>query len=363
MVTINEKNQSHRFWFCVLNHPENVFGNIEPYDMIIETSKLWQTKDSRGCAINYEISDTKTPHMHIVLYDSSKCRFSAIKKIFPTIHIEPMFGTKADAFEYINKTGRFEEKSHTLIIQPQYFGNIKTNSQGARNDIHGIEELIEAGYTPNQIMDMNFHYRKFEKMIRSAFFSKRSKTIPSKRDVTVYWHTGESGSGKSYTYVSLVEEYGEENVYLLTDYETGGLDMYCAESILFMDEFKGNMRFQALLNYLDGYKIQIHCRYANAMALWNTVHITSIYPPDEVYQFMIDAEGRDKQRDRIQQLLRRINTIVYHYKENGEYKQYSIPMSEYIDYDNLKHRALGQLDKDGFLSLNEKDNPFIEKEK
>ena len=64
-----------------------------------------------------------------------------------------------------------------------------------------------------------------------------------------------------------------------------------------MDEFKGNMRFQQLLNFLDGYRIQIHCRYANAYALWNEVHITSIYGPDEVYQFMIDNEGRDRDHD------------------------------------------------------------------
>ena len=353
-----EKNQSHRFWFCVMNNPQKTFGDIEPYEMITKASELWLTRESRGCAINYEISDTNVPHLHFVTYDSRKTRFSAIKKIFPTMHLEPMYGSKYDAIEYIEKKGRFEEKHHTLVVKPQYFGNFQNNTQGRRNDIHDIEKLIEAGYTPNEIMDSNFYYRKYERMIRGAFFSKRSKNVPPKRDVYVYWHTGESGSGKSYTYVSLVHEFGEENVYLMSDYETGGLDMYAAEEILFMDEFKGNLRFQNLLNYLDGYKIQIHCRYANVMALWNTVHITSIYPPDEIYNFMLDNEGRNKQRDRIQQLLRRINTIVYHYKEGDDYKQYSLPMNEYIDYDTLKRQALGSIDKDGFVSSQEEENPF-----
>lgn len=354
-----DKKTSARTWFCVFNHPEKLFGEIEPVDMVKACANLWMTKETRACAINYEIGDSGTPHIHMVLHDSSKCRFSAIQKLYPSIHIEPMLGTKKDALAYIQKTGKFEEKKHTVVIPAQCFGNIEAE-QGQRNDIHGIEAMIENGYTPMQIMDSCFAYRKYEKLIRGAFFAKRIKETSIKRQVAVTWHTGDSGSGKSYTYVQLCEEYGEENVYIMTDYETGGLDMYCAEPILFMDEFKGNLRFQQLLNYLDGYKIQIHCRYANAFALWKEVHITSIYSPDEVYQFMIDNEGRNRERDRIQQLLRRINTIVFHYKENNVYKTYSIPASEYINYEDLKQRALNNTDSDGFTKIQENTVPFKE---
>ena len=39
--------------------------------------------------------------------------------------------------------------------------------------------------------------------------------------------------------VRLKEIFGIEDVYVLSDYGTGGLDNYMGESILFMDEFKG----------------------------------------------------------------------------------------------------------------------------
>lgn len=78
-------------------------------------------------------------------------------------------------------------------------------------------------------------------------------------------------------------------------------------------------------------------------------------PPDEVYSLMV--EDKKKARDKIDQLLRRLDVIVYHYKENEEYKTYSIPASEYVDYEDLKQRALG--DSEGFVAIEDmNDTPF-----
>lgn len=349
-----EKQSSSRSWFCVLNNPERQFGDIPPEKQIEMAAELWMTKDTRSCGINFEVSDSGTPHMHMVLCDSNKTRFGFVQKLFPTIHLEPLLAKK-EALCYLAKIGKYEEKRHTLIVSPRYYGNIKAE-QGKRNDLADIEQMIHEGYTPNQIFEEKFAFRKYEKMVRSAFFAKRIADTPVKRDVKVYWHTGESGTGKSYTYVSLCKQYGEENVYMMTDYESGGLDMYCGEPVLVMDEFKGNMRFSTLLTYIDFYKVQVHCRYSNAYALWNEVHITSIFPPDEVYNFMVDSSNRE--RDRIQQLLRRINMIVYHYKDNGEYKTYSLPTTDYINYEDLKQRATATIDSDGFMKIDNIENPF-----
>lgn len=350
-----ERQASSRAWFCVLNNPEKQFGNIPPEEQVKQASALWMTKDTRSCGINFEKSDSGTPHMHMVLCDSNKTRFGFVQKMFPTIHIEPLLSSKKEALSYLEKTGKFEEKHHTLIVPPQYYGNIKAE-QGKRSDLEVIEQMINGGYTPQQIMDVKFVYRKYEKMIRNAFFAKRIAETPVKREVKVYWHTGESGTGKSFTFVNLCKQHGEENVYMMTDYETGGLDLYCGEPYLVMDEFKGNMKFGQLLTYTDGYKIQIHCRYSNAYALWKEVHITSIFPPDEVYQFMVDTDNRD--RDRVQQLLRRIDMIIYHYKEHGEYKTYSLPTTDYINYEDLKQRATSAVDSDGFMTIDDSEIPF-----
>lgn len=49
--------------------------------------------------------------------------------------------------------------------------------------------------------------------------------------------------------------------------------------------------------------------FSNVKALWNEVHITSVLTPCEVYPSVNRASN-----DRIEQLLRRITSICYHYK-------------------------------------------------
>lgn len=65
-----------------------------------------------------------------------------------------------------------------------------------------------------------------------------------------------------------------------------------------------------------------------------------------------------KGRDKIDQLLRRLDIIVYHYVQNGEFKRYSIPANEYKNIEDLKRRALEE--NEGFYPVeNEARNPFV----
>ena len=113
-----DSKESSRSWFCVLNNPKSVFTDLEkPEDMVDAAIEKWCfKKPHRTCAVNYEIGDSGNHHMHMVLEDPSKSRFSAVQKLFPGIHIAHTRGTKEQAEDYINKRGRFAEKSHTVII-------------------------------------------------------------------------------------------------------------------------------------------------------------------------------------------------------------------------------------------------------
>lgn len=320
---------------------------MKPSEMVNHAIELWcEDKPLRTCAVNYEIGDSGTPHMHMVLEDPAKVRFTAIQKLYKGIHVEPTRGSKEQAEDYINKRGSFEEKNHTVVIPAVYRGEIKAN-KGNRKDLDVIQELLEQGKSPNEIMDMSIHFRKYETMIRKHFYRIRQKEMELVREVKVYWHIGESGSGKSFTYTKLCEEHGRDSVYLLNDYENGGFDNYCGEAILFMDEFKGNMQFQKLLNYLDVYPTQVHCRYANAYALWTEVHITSVFPPEEAYRFMVDEEMQST--DKIIQLKRRIGTMVYHYREGSCFQNFELPMSQYENYEQLRKLA----ENNGFIPVPE----------
>lgn len=278
-------------------------------------------------------------HCHMACYGNT----TTLKKVSDILfnsHVEPQLGGKEELRKYLLKEEPYAEKNEKVLFVKGL--EVIQDSQGKRNDLIEIGDMLKEGATPEQIFEESFRYRKFEKMIKADYISRKIKETPIiKENLKRIWIVGESGSGKSYYYKQLAEEVGVENIYFATDFDNGGLDFYIengAPDILFLDEFKGNMKFSQLLVILDKYsRAQIHCRYANCYCLWTTVIITSVYPPDEIYGYMV---GEEKQkRDKIEQLLRRLDEIWYKYKENGEYKTYKMPAHEYKNYDELKRRA------------------------
>lgn len=298
---------------------------------------LWvNSGKGRTAAISVCKSENGCYHCHMALYGN----LTTLKKVSELLfdsHVEPQLGGKKELQSYLLKEPPYEEKREK-VLYTKGIENIQ-DRQGKRSDLDEIQLMIDAGMKPNEIMCQDIKYRKHEKIIKDAYFAKRINETPTYREVKVVWHTGESGTGKTYTYLDLVNTYGEDSVYLMSDYSSGGFDLYMGEEILFMDEYKGGLNYQTLLDYLEGYKKQIHCRYANGYALWTEVHITSIYPPEEVYDLMMHNINR--KRDSIDQLIKRIDTIIYHYKNSNDYCQYEMPSQRYINYDDLKQRATG----------------------
>lgn len=351
-----------RSWFAVLAYPEK-HGYTGMPEEIIERLKDEWVRDNplRKGYWAYCISDKGMPHIHMVLEGSGSMRFSAVKKAYPkALHLEETKGNKKQVLSYIKKEPPFDEKGEQVICFTSH-GNIEGNKRFALSNINEtlrtIENLIEDGMTPNQIMAEDIRLRKEEALIRKAYFAKRYRETPPKRDVQVIWHMGDSGSGKSFSYVNLCEKCGDDNVYLFTDYANkgvGGFDGYCGEPVLFIDELKGNsLPFELLLTIMQGYRTQIHCRYANCYALWIEVHITSIYSPEDIYGDMVGVTEQAK--DPIKQLLRRITKYLYHYQDKGEYKVYELKGEQYTGYQELKQLASGT---DGFVKVDENEVPF-----
>lgn len=314
---------------------------------------------------------TGTPHTHlyILLTPGSKKRQSAVMNIFEKAHVEPeVKGSPAQIVDYIKKEAKnlSEDKKNSLVENSyEEWGSIPVvMPSDNRNDILlQIQEYIDKDYSPREIMNLSILYVPFETIIRKRFYAKRYQETPILRELTCYYHVGSSGSGKSFTFVKLCEQYGSDEVFIATDYANkcaSLFDGYEAERIVVLDELKINViPYEFMLQILQGYRTQIHCRYNNVYALYTEIHITSIYTPHEIYNGMVSVENRES--DSIQQLLRRIHYIVYHYKnDDGTYGTYQIPMSEYTTYEELQQRAEAEKNG-GFIPL-DGDSPFDEPE-
>ncbi len=336
-------------WFVTFNNPAEHDFPGEPHEVVEKLIGMWTDGNpSRSCAMTYCVSAEGMHHIHMVLEDVKAMRFTALKKFLPSAHLQATKGTKDQAINYIKKKGKFAEKGEVVLYEQQY-GEIK-GSQGNRRDLEIIEELIQQGLTPSYIMGMSLSYRRYEKLIKDAYYAKRHSETPFLRKIKVIWHVGESGSGKSYVANQIAEQQGEDSFYFVSDYDNGGFDRYNGEPILFMDEFRGQIKYSTLLSMLQGYKTQLHSRYTNCVCLWNEVHITSVLPPEMVYKNMVED---NRNLDTLKQLLRRIDTIVFHYKDEKGYHEYPFSQENYVDYLDLKRRALG--DKDGFLKVSKEE--------
>lgn len=302
-------------------------------------SKFEKSGKDRFCSGTACVSKKEGFHLHLGLYVGGTMKPKNVIKFFGNPHLELQRGTKSQLQDYILKKGKWEEKGEDILCVTENMDGI-VGHQGARNDLGQIEELINEGFTPSEIMGQKFAYRRYDKMIRDAFFEKRAAETPVVRDVYVEWHCGESGSGKTHILETLIDSYGVEEVYFVTDYEGGGMDKYNGQKVLFLDEFRGQIRFSTLLSILDVYKAQIHCRYTNIIGLWSKVYITSPLPPEQVYKKMVNLD--DRENDSMKQLFRRIDTVVYHWKDGNQYKEFRQPMTEYTRYEDIKRLSGNQ---------------------
>lgn len=341
-------------WFCVFNHPREHGYEIEDNNELLESVAYDFIRQSttKSCVLTLCESAAGMEHIHAVFEDTVPFRFSALKKLFPAMHISATKGNKKEAEDYINKVGKYSESGEIIKAKFQH-GDIK-GRQGQRFDLTVVQDLINQGLKPNEIFDLDIKFRRYEKVVKDAYYAKRVKEAPLLRDVNVEWHFGKTGTGKSYTYVKLCEDFGRDEVYVVSDYENGFLDNYSGQKVLFLDEFRMQIPYGKLLSMLDSYTREYHARYSNVVGLWEKVVITSPYAPEQAYKRLVND---DTHIDAQAQLLRRIDTVTMHYVENGEYKACTVSGSQYKDANGLEREAYRN-SGDDFVPVGQIELPF-----
>ena len=283
-------------------------------DICRQTVETFCNSSGKSAAVLYCVSAAGLEHIHAVFCGVNQLRLTTLKKFLGSAaHIEITRGDKTQVEAYINKTGKFEEKGEAILAKCQ-IGELK-GRQGQRTDIERIRDMIDEGLSWQDIVrsDDRFFQSKMTALIKNMYFDKRKQETPFKRTVNVHWLIGESGSGKTGVVFDLIEKYGEDNVYIVSDYQNP-FDGYAGETVILLDEFRGQLPYATLLSILEGYKKEFHCRYANVIGLWTEVYITTVKTPEEAYAKMIDKE--DTATDPISQLLGRIKDVTYCYRVN-----------------------------------------------
>lgn len=207
-------------------------------------------------------------------------------------------GTVEQNRDYVKK------QDHTFISGPLEFGDVPKN-QGQRSDIEDFIDAVKEGLSDYELLEQYpVQYLRYENKITKL--RNLAKPIDKKsyniKEVLYLW--GSSGTGKTRFYH---EKYDMNDVYVLNTYERGCFDNYSNESILVLEEYRGNFNISFLLQLLDGYVIQLPARYHNKIGRFQKVVICTNVPIQSLY--------KEIDRKSLNALKRRITKTIYFEKQ------------------------------------------------
>ena len=134
------------------------------------------------------------------------------------------------------------------------------------------------------------------------------------RQMTVTYIFGPTGTGKTR---SVKEGCGYSNCYAVSDYHHP-FDGYRGQKVMLFDEFHSSLPLNSMLQYLDGYPLELPCRYANKQACYTEAYIISNLPLEK--QYVSEQHEKPEAWDA---LLRRINCVRV-FDLDGSHKDYTV---------------------------------------
>lgn len=263
-----------------------------------------------------EIGKTGTYHTHIYVCFNSRVRFKTLKKHFPEAHIDISHGSAESNFEYVSKTGRWEdtEKAETKVEGTFEEWGTFPIQKGQNEDMHELYEMVKNGYSNAEILAINNDYilqiDKLDKL-RTLLLTEKYKNT-RRLNLTVTYIYGATGSGKTR---GILDKHGDANVYRVTDYQHP-FDGYNCQSVIAFDEYRSQIRISDMLNYCDIYPIELSARYSNKFACYDTVYIISNWSLEQQYE-NVQTENHESWLA----FLRRIHKVII-YNEDKTYMEY-----------------------------------------
>lgn len=315
----------NRKYQLTINNPENHNVTHESIKQALEKYHL------KYLAMCDETGQEGTYHIHVFIYFDNAIYFSSVKKIFPTANILTALGTSQQNRSYLlkalpehnkDKNGYYDYtdaggkqhkgQNHTDTFEE--IGECPLDQQGKRNDLAFMYSLVKDGYSDSEILEKCpetaiKHIDKIAKL-RLTYLSDKFRRH-RRLDLKVNYITGKTGTGKSR---DILDEYGDENVYRVTDYQHP-FDSYQPNmSCICFEEFRSSLKMSDMLNYLDIYPLILPARYTSKVACYSTVFVVSNWDFESQYS---ELQKIPEQRSSYEAFIRRFNGFVKVYTDSG----------------------------------------------
>ena len=305
-----------RKWQITINNP---LDHDMQHDAIKEIMKEFASA-VYWCMCD-EIGKEGTYHTHLYFVCRGGVNFSTVKKRFEGAHIQMANGTSQQNLDYIRKEGRWlndKKRGTNLPDTFEQWGEMPLERQGQRNDLVDLFDDIKDGKSNYELLEENpALMMNLDKIERARQVIRENQFKSTWRDLEVTYLWGPSRSGKTRI---IMELYGYENVYRVTDYQHP-FDTYASQEVLVFEEFRSSLRIGEMLNYLDGYPVSLPARYLNKTACFTKVYLISNIPLDEQYK-----EIQQQSLPTWLAFKRRISEVIEKRNIEGEFTQLKLEM-------------------------------------
>jgi len=197
-------------------------------------------------------------------------------------------------------------KEDTRVRGPYEKGELP--SQGERNVLIILKDEIMSGeITVEQIILERPHlYHQYGRTL-NAIESKYMNTRHRSEMTQGFWLWGKTGVGKSHMARQIASN---ATIYVHTTKDKGWWDNYKQQSVVILDDFRGEIDYNELLKLVDKWPHYVSRRGTEPISFYSDcVIITSSLHPEDVYRKR-DAE------DSLDQLLRRFE--ICEIKQNAK---------------------------------------------
>jgi len=199
-----------------------------------------------------------------------------VKRILgdPAAHLEARKGSAIEASEYCQKDE--SRKAGTLPVE---LGDRSTVTQGSRQDLLAVKNLLDKGASELEIADQEFptwarNFRAIERYKRLQLEVRSWKT-------DLFIICGETGTGKSRI---CSETY--PNAYWKP--RGNWWDGYDQHETVIIDDFYGWLPWDLLLRLTDRYPLTVETKGGSVQFVAKAIVITSNKPPNQWYKDEID---------------------------------------------------------------------------
>lgn len=230
-----------------------------------------------------EIGEEKTLHTHVYVVFKNSVMFDTMHKRFYGVHIEQANGSNQENRDYVRKEGKYlNDPKHDTNLTDTFeeWGELPPDRTRQETQSEKITQMVYDGKSNAEILtEIPGAYTKLNyiEQARQTLLEERYKDEWRSLEVTYLWC--DTGAGKTR---SVMEKYGYSKVYQVTDYEHP-FDGYKGQAVIIFEEFRSSLKIDDMLKYLDGYPLQLPCRYANKVACYTTVFIISNIPLKQQY--------------------------------------------------------------------------------